>query len=214
MQRLSRDEQRGLRRLRKRGRAGATALELGESELAGLQLGARLVKLGLATVTRTNRFLLTKHLRTSVPAAIAWELANPMAYAGRHDQEEREPRRIGRIPGGAGHDKIITTAAIEESVEPTRAICMAGLETIRYLPTRRMVEVSEREHDFNRGKWWLSILGGDQPGKFQHPAGRIWELRLSLWRHVGICQRCHAATAHCAERRSSRRSMAGPAMMR
>jgi hypothetical protein len=98
MRKLSRREQRWLRRLGKRGRAGATARELGGDEGTGLMVGSRLVKLGLATVTRNNRFMLTEHFGTTVPAVIAWEPANPKADPRPPDKHERPLRQIGRIP--------------------------------------------------------------------------------------------------------------------
>jgi hypothetical protein len=73
LSKLSKEERRGLRRLAKRGRAGATAREIGDGEAAGLSVGATLVKYELATVTRTNRFVLEKHAGKRVPGVIAWD---------------------------------------------------------------------------------------------------------------------------------------------
>jgi hypothetical protein len=70
---LSKEERRGLQRLAKHGRAGATAREIGDNEAAGLSVGAALVRLKLATVTRTNRFVMSEHVGKRVPAAIAWD---------------------------------------------------------------------------------------------------------------------------------------------
>ena len=70
---LTRDEKRALRCLAKRGRAGATAREIGDTEDGGLSMGARLVRLKLAVVTRTNRFVLVKYAGRSVPAPISWD---------------------------------------------------------------------------------------------------------------------------------------------
>jgi hypothetical protein len=73
LSKLSKEERRGLRRLAKRGRAGATAREIGDSEAAGLSVGASLVKHKLATVTRSNRFVLQKHAGNRVSGVIAWD---------------------------------------------------------------------------------------------------------------------------------------------
>jgi hypothetical protein len=70
---LSKEERRGLLRLAKRGRAGATAREIGDSEATGLSVGASLVKHKLATVTRTNRFMLVKYVGKRVSGAIEWD---------------------------------------------------------------------------------------------------------------------------------------------
>jgi hypothetical protein len=69
----TRDERRALRRLAKRGRAGATAREIGDSEDEGLDVGARLVRLGRVAVTRTNRFVLVKYAGQSSPGPISWD---------------------------------------------------------------------------------------------------------------------------------------------
>jgi hypothetical protein len=167
MQRLSRDEQRGLRRLRKRGRAGATALELGESERAGLQLGARLVKLGLATVTRTNRFLLTKHLRTSVPAAITWELANPMAYARRHDQDEREPRRIGRVPS---RNESVADTTINPLLGPPCPRCREATQVRKHA---KIGSKQLRQPFYYR--WWFCCVNKNCRTKLiMPPEAKVW----------------------------------------
>ena len=70
---LSPEERRALRRVAKRGRAGATAKEIGDSEDEGLSLGARLVQHKLVAVTRTNRFMLVKYVGTVVPGLISWD---------------------------------------------------------------------------------------------------------------------------------------------
>ena len=83
---LNADERRGLRRLAKRGRAGGTVRELANSEAAGVPIGATLVRLGLAVVTRDNRFVLAKYAGKAVPGAIAWD----------------DDRRAGRVPSPLG----------------------------------------------------------------------------------------------------------------
>jgi hypothetical protein len=70
---LTLDEKRALRRLAKRGRAGATAREIGDSEDEGLEVGARLVKHKLVAVTRTNKFMLVKYVGSVVPGPIRWD---------------------------------------------------------------------------------------------------------------------------------------------
>jgi hypothetical protein len=70
---LTLNEKRALRRLAKRGRAGATAREIGDTEEEGLSVGARLVRLKRAVVTRTNRFVLVKYAGQNVPGPIGWD---------------------------------------------------------------------------------------------------------------------------------------------
>jgi hypothetical protein len=70
---LTRDERRALRRVAKRGKAGAAAREIGDGEDEGLEVGARLVKHKLVAVTRTNRFMLLKYVGTGVPGPISWD---------------------------------------------------------------------------------------------------------------------------------------------
>jgi hypothetical protein len=70
---LARDEKRALRRLAQRGRGGATAREIGDTEEEGLSVGARLVEFKLVTVTRTNRFVLVKYVGKSVSGPISWD---------------------------------------------------------------------------------------------------------------------------------------------
>ena len=67
------DERRALRRLAKRGKAGAPAREIGDSEDEGLDVGARLVRLKKVAVTRTNRFVLVKYVGQCVPEPISWD---------------------------------------------------------------------------------------------------------------------------------------------
>jgi hypothetical protein len=86
-----------MRRLRKHGRAGATARGLADTEAAGEAVGVRLVQLGLVMVTRSNRFLLTNFASKAVPDAIAWEEWPPARHAGG-----RTGRRIGRLPSVSG----------------------------------------------------------------------------------------------------------------
>lgn len=83
---LSADERRALRRLAKRGRAGATARDIADSEAAGVPIGATLVRLGLAVVTRGNRFVLAKYAGKAVPGATVWD----------------DDRRAGRVPSPLG----------------------------------------------------------------------------------------------------------------
>jgi hypothetical protein len=62
-----------LRLLAKRGRAGATAKEIvAGDEAAGLEIGVKLLSLKRVTVTRSNRFLLTKYA-DSIPRPINWD---------------------------------------------------------------------------------------------------------------------------------------------
>jgi len=60
---LSKTDRRALRQIRRRGRAGATAKQIGyrKMEAAGLATGARLLRLGLVVVTSDNRFVLAKY---------------------------------------------------------------------------------------------------------------------------------------------------------
>jgi hypothetical protein len=67
---LGADQRRALRQIQKRGRAGASAREIGETEAVGLRIGAKLVSLKLASVTRTNRFILPKWADVAVPPSI------------------------------------------------------------------------------------------------------------------------------------------------
>ena len=76
--RLSKQQRRAVRggteRLAKHGRAGATAQELGGgNEREGLRMGVWLVQLGLAVVTRTNRFVLMNYAGKRVPNIIEWD---------------------------------------------------------------------------------------------------------------------------------------------
>ena len=85
---LSKDERRAMRRLRKHGRAGATARELADSEEAGVLIGVTLMRLGLAVVTRSNHFVLAEYAHKVVPAAITWD-DRPAARASRSFLETR-----------------------------------------------------------------------------------------------------------------------------
>lgn len=84
---LSKDQRRAMRRLRRHGRAGAMACELADSEAAGVPIGVTLVRLGLAVVTRGNRFVLAELAGKAVPDAITWDDPN---------------RRLGRLPSRSG----------------------------------------------------------------------------------------------------------------
>lgn len=84
---LSKEQRRAMRRLRKAGRGGAMACELADSEAAGVPIGVTLVRLGLAVVTRGNRFVLAELAGKAVPDAITWD--NP-------------DRRLGRLPSRSG----------------------------------------------------------------------------------------------------------------
>jgi hypothetical protein len=94
---LSKDQRRAMRRLRKHGRAGAMACELADSEAAGVPIGVTLVRLGLAVVTRGNRFVLAELAGKAVPDAITWD-DRPAA----RDGDQRARRRIGRLPSSSG----------------------------------------------------------------------------------------------------------------
>jgi hypothetical protein len=78
---------RAMRRLRRHGRAGAMACELADSEAAGVPIGVTLVRLGLAVLTRSNRFVLAELTGKTVPDAITWD--DPS-------------RRLGRLPSRSG----------------------------------------------------------------------------------------------------------------
>jgi hypothetical protein len=93
---LSKDQRRAMRRLRKHGRAGAMACELADSEAAGVPIGVTLVRLGLAVVTRGNRFVLAELAGKAVPDAITWD-DRPAARDG-----DQRRRRIGRLPSSSG----------------------------------------------------------------------------------------------------------------
>lgn len=60
---LSKSDRRALLQIRRRGRRGATAKEIGHRRIedAGLAIGARLMRLGLVVVTPSNRFVLKKY---------------------------------------------------------------------------------------------------------------------------------------------------------
>jgi hypothetical protein len=94
---LSKDQRRAMRRLRKHGRAGAMACQLADSEAAGVPIGVTLVRLGLAVVTRGNRFVLAELAGKAVPDAITWD-DRPAA----RDGDQRARRRIGRLPSSSG----------------------------------------------------------------------------------------------------------------
>jgi hypothetical protein len=58
---LTKLESRALRRIARRGRRGASALELSGEEMAGLALASTLVKAGFVIATSSNRFVLAKY---------------------------------------------------------------------------------------------------------------------------------------------------------
>jgi hypothetical protein len=60
---LSKTDRRALRQISRRGRAGATARQIGyrTMEAAGLATGLRLLRMGLVIVTPDNRFVLAKY---------------------------------------------------------------------------------------------------------------------------------------------------------
>jgi len=68
---MAAEDRRALRQIQKHGRAGASAREIGETEVAGLRIGVKLVRLNLASVTRSNRFILTKWKNVAVPQNIS-----------------------------------------------------------------------------------------------------------------------------------------------
>jgi hypothetical protein len=82
-----RGDKHALEALARAGRDGAPAAWLADTRVAGEAKGISLVKRGLAVVTRSNRFMLTKWADKASPPLVAWD----------EQRKEADGRRIGMV---------------------------------------------------------------------------------------------------------------------
>lgn len=170
MQPLNSDEDRALQRLRNTGRGGAVARDLAKDERTGIQLGTRLVKLGLAAVTRSNRFVATEYVATRVPGAIAWE----QRRSDPNDPNwKKPPRRIGRIP--ARDESVADAVSRPLLLGPPCPQCQQPTQVRKHAKVGR----KQLRQPFYYTRWYFCVNPQCEVTKIMPPEHRVWNTRCA-----------------------------------